>query len=238
MVDQGRSDITVNGGGTIPAGTYETVTVNGGGTVQGELVCTTLRINGAATCTGDVKAATVYINGSGTFNGHLQALDLTVNGDCGVRGGVGAGTINVRGNVNVDAGVNANVLDLRGFVRTRGDLAIDEIKGDGALEAVNVRCTSLDLGVYGPSDVKSVDGERVILRPPGSFADVFMFFARKEFRAETITASEVWLSNTAANVVNAGNATLGDGCRIGLVHYSGALLKQPGAVVTEERRAE
>ena len=40
MADTPRNDITINGGGTVAAGTYENVTINGTGTVSGDVVCT------------------------------------------------------------------------------------------------------------------------------------------------------------------------------------------------------
>lgn len=238
MSEHARNDVTVNGGGTIAAGTYENVTINGGGTVSGDLTCTTLRVNGVGTCQGSVKAATITVNGSGTFNGPVQAGEFTVNGDASVRAGVGANRLFVRGNLTADGGIAARETDLKGRLRTRGDITGDAFRGEGAVEAEAVRVETLDLAVYGPSRVQSVEAKRVTLRAPSSLADVFMFFTDNRFTAESIRAGEVWVEYATANVVSAGNATVGRESRIGLVHYSGTYSQVDNAQVTEARKAE
>lgn len=238
MTDGGRNDITINGGGTVAGGTYETVTVNGGGTVTGDIVCTMLRINGAATCQGAVKAATLNVNGAGTFNGVVQAGEMSVNGDAGVRGGLGVRSLTVRGTLNVDGGIAANEIDLRGRIKTPGDITAEgTLRGEGAIEARDIKAENVDLGVAGPSKARNIEATRVTLRSPSDLGGMFAFFTTKEFRVETIRASEVWLEYTVASTVSAGNATIGTGSRIGLVHYSGSFAKGGDAQVTEERKA-
>jgi cytoskeletal protein CcmA (bactofilin family) len=231
-----RNDITVNGGGTIAPGSYENVTINGGGTVTGDLTCTTLRINGMGTCSGSVKAGTVTVNGSGTFQGTMQVGEMSVNGDASVRAGLGASRLNVRGNMGVDGGVNAHDVDLKGALRMHGDLSCDSFKGEGTVEAADVRADTFDIAVYGPSKVRSIEAGRVTIRSAGSFADVFMFFTDKRFTAESIRAHEVWIEQTTANVVSAGNATIGRESRIGLVVYSGTYSTQDDGQAAEVRQ--
>lgn len=239
MSDGGRSDITINGGGTVAAGTYENVTVNGGGTVSGDIVCTTLRINGAATVNGSVKAATLNVNGSGTFNGPVQVGEMSANGDASVRGGLGVRVLTVRGNLTVDGGIAAGEIDLRGRIKTPADITAEKaVRGEGAVEARDVTAESVDLGVAGPSSVRKVEAQRVTLRSPSDLGGVFALFTTKEFKAETVRASEVWLEHAVVNTVSAGNATIGTGSRIGLVHYSGTFAKGSDALIGEERKAE
>lgn len=230
-----RNDITVNGGGTIAGGTYENVTINGGGTVTGDLVCTALRVNGMGTCHGSVKAATIAVNGTGTFGGAVQTGELTVNGDASVRAGLGVNTLTVRGNLTVDGGVAARAVELKGFARIAGDFSLEDLRGEGALEALKVTANSFDLAVYGASKVTSLEATRVVLRAPGSLGGL-MFFTDKRFTAESIRANEVWAENTTATVVSAGNATIGKESRIGLVQYSGAYSAVDNAAVTEARQ--
>ncbi|HSK46730.1 MAG TPA: hypothetical protein VLA05_01850 [Coriobacteriia bacterium] len=238
MADGARNDITVNGGGTIAPGTYENVTINGGGTVTGDLVCTALRINGAGTCQGSVKAAVLTVNGTGNFSGPVQAVDMSVYGNSNVRAGLGVGRLSVRGNLSIDGGVALHELDLKGVMRADGDLSARTVRGEGTIEAHDVKADSFDFAIYGSSKVRNLEADRVTLRSPGSFADVFMFFTEKRFTAETIRASEVWAEYTTANVVSAGNATIGRESRIGLVNYSGTCSVVDNAQVTESRKAE
>lgn len=238
MASETRNDITVNGGGTIAAGSYEDVTINGSGTVTGDLVCTTLRINGAGTCAGTVKAATVAINGTATFESSVQVGDLAINGTANVRAGLGAGTLTVRGNLAVDGGVAVNNLELKGFLRTDGDITGTSIISEGAIEAQDIHAETVDLTVYGTSTVRNVDATRVTLRRPGGLGEFVGWFKENRLNAGTVRAREVWAENTTANVISAGNATIGRESRIGLVLYSGTCSVVDGAQVTESRKAD
>lgn len=238
MTDSMRRDITISGAGSIAAGSYEVVTVNGGGTVSGDITCTTLRINGMGTCNGSVKAAELTVNGTASFEGPVQASDMVVNGDASVRAGLGVGRLVIRGNLTVDGGVAARDVDLKGVLRVGGDLTSDTVRGEGSFSANDVRADLFDLAVYSASKVRSLDAGRVTLRAPASFADVFMFFTDKEFTATSIRGNEVWLEHTVANVVSAGNATIGRDSRIGLVQHSGAYSLVDNAVVGEVRKAD
>lgn len=237
MTDENRNDITVNGGGTIAGGSYENVTINGGGNVTGDLVCTNLRINGMGTCAGTVKAATLTVNGTGTFQSSVQAGEMSVNGDATVRRGLGVTDLSVRGNLAVEGGVAAKDLDVKGLLRVGGDITGETVRGEGSLQARDVKVGSLDLTIYGPSKVSNVEADRITLRAPGSFG-FFMFFAEKRFTAQSLRASEVWAEYTTANVVSAGNAIIGAESRIGLVQYSGNYSVRDGAQVSEARKVE
>jgi cytoskeletal protein CcmA (bactofilin family) len=238
MSESARRNITISGAGSIAAGTYEIVTVNGGGTLDGQVICTSLRINGMGTCKGAVKAADLAVNGTATFEGPVQATEMVVNGDASVRAGLGVGRLVVRGNLTVDGGVAARDVDLKGVLRVGGDVTADTIRGEGSFSAADVHADLFDLAVYSSSKVQSLDAGRVTLRAPASFADVLMFFTDKQFNATTIRGSEVWLEHTVANVVSAGNATVGRDSRIGLVQHSGAFSLVDNAQVGEVRKVE
>jgi cytoskeletal protein CcmA (bactofilin family) len=238
MSESARNDVTVNGGGTIAAGAYENVTINGAGTITGDITCTSLRVNGVGTCRGAVKAAKVNTNGTTTFEGPVQVSELTVNGDASIRAGLGVGTLVLRGNLSVDGGINAREIDVKGALRAGGDVTADVFRGEGTVVAGDVHVETFDLAVYGSSKVAHLEAERAVLRAPGSLAEMLMFFSEKQFIAETIRAREAWLEHTVANVVSAGNVTVGRASRIGLVHYSGTYSQVDNALVSEARKAE
>lgn len=237
MEASGRRDATINGGGTISAGTYEDVTINGAGTVAGDIVCTTLRLNGAGTVEGDVKAASVVVAGSASFAGSVQTTEMSVSGDAGVRGGLGVGRLTVRGNLRVDGGVAANEIDLKGVLRGGSSVTTGTLTGEGAVETALLKAETVDLAVYGTSQVECLEATKVTLRAPGSLADIVAIFKANEFKADRIRATEAWLENTVASMVSVGNVTVGAGSRIGLVHHSGTYARQGNAQVTEERKA-
>ncbi len=239
MADTPRNDITITGGGTIAPGNYENVTINGGGTVTGDLVCTVLRINGVGTCQGSVQAATLEVHGTATFSSTVQAIQMSVNGNADVRAGLGVNKLVVRGKLSAGGSVCADNLDLKGVVHSDGDIAAETVRGEGAIEAVDVTATVLDLAVYGPSKVRNLNAsERIVLRAPGSFGDIVAIFAEHRFTAETVRAREVWLDYATVNVVSAGNASIGPSARVGLVLHSGTYTAAEGAQVAEARQAD
>jgi cytoskeletal protein CcmA (bactofilin family) len=238
MADQARNDITINGGGSIAGGSYETVTINGGGNVSGDLVCTALRINGMGSCAGQVKTASLSVNGTGSFQGAVQAGEMSVNGDASVRAGLGVNQLSVRGNLTVDGGIAMREIDLKGVVRAQGDITGEALRGEGRLEAGNVKVDTVDLAVYGPSRLTSIEAARITLRSPGSLAEILAMFTNNSVTLERMRAGEIWAELTVANVVSAGNITVGKDSRIGLVEYSGTYSAQDGAKVTEARKVE
>jgi cytoskeletal protein CcmA (bactofilin family) len=238
MAGEARRDVTVNGAGTVAAGHYENVTVNGGGTITGELVCTALRINGAGTCNGPVKAATISVNGSATFDEPVQVGEMTVNGQATIRGGLGVSQLVLKGSLTAEGGVAAHDIDLKGMLRTAGDVTTTTFRGEGALEAGAVKAEQFDLTVYGSSKVRTLEATRATLRAPGSLGAFIGLFTDTRFNAESIRASEVWAEHTVADVVSAGNATIGRESRIGTLVYSGTFSAVDDAKVTESRKAE
>ena len=238
MASEVRNDVTVNGAGTVAPGHYENVTINGGGTITGELVCTTLRINGAGTCNGSVKAATISVNGSSTFDAPVQVGEMTVNGSATVRAGLGVARLVVRGSITAEGGVAAHDIDLKGVLRTAGDITTDTLRGEGGLEGGAVKADAFDLTVYGPSKVRTLEANRITLRSPGSLGAFIGLFTDKRFTAESLRASEVWAEYTTADVVSAGNATIGRESRIGLVVYAGTCSVVDDAQVGESRKVE
>ncbi|MDZ4168619.1 MAG: polymer-forming cytoskeletal protein [Coriobacteriia bacterium] len=236
---ENMADARINGDGTVGAGTYGSIVLNGAGTVTGDVACNELTVNGVGKCQGSVKADTITVNGAGTFDGPVQAGEFRANGSADVHAGMGVRLLKVAGTLAVDGGVAAHAVELKGDMRVGGDLESDTLTGEGRF-AINgmLNAGSIELRLHGRSSVNEIGCERMVLRPPDGITAIFSAFADRRLVATTIEGDELELIATTAKVVRGGRVTLGEGCEVDLVEYTGSLTKLAGAQVREERKVE
>lgn len=233
-----RSDVTVNGGGTIGTGSYATVTINGAGTVTGDIDCTTMRINGAGTVNGTVTATSITVNGSGTFNSTVQAGEIITNGEASFATSAGIGRLRVKGRTAIAGSLAAHEVDLRGILKVDGDLSTDAMIGEGGFTIGGLlNAGSVDLQLYGPCSVREIGGESVrVLQSRSGLADFVNLFSEKRLHVTTVEADNVMLENTTAQSVRGTDVVIGTGCDVALVEYSGTYQQAPDARVGEARQ--
>jgi cytoskeletal protein CcmA (bactofilin family) len=231
--DQARN-VQLNGGGTLESGTYGTVTVNGVGTLRGDIACDVLRINGATTASGDLRANTVEVNGTARIDGTLQAHSLNVNGETTLSRGAGVGSVSAKGRLTVYGDLNTRTLDVRGSFSCSGAVSADDATIEGIISADRLVSPAITIGLHGPASVREIEGRKVVVQRGTGWAGlgVMAILGERRLTTTSIAANEVSLELTTANLVRAGNATLGEGCRIGHVVYTGTLDQRDGAAVT------
>ena len=242
MADETRSDVKINGDGSLSGGTYGAVTINGAGTVNGDIDCTDYRVNGAGTHNGRLLAQSITVNGTGTFNGEVQANELNVNGDMSVRDGIGVGKVSIKGNASFGGSIASHEVIVRGFMKTGGDCQSEAFDCEGAFTVAGLlNAGTVDIKLYGPSSAREIGGEKIIVRQPSggglsSLTQIFTFWAEKRLTADSIEGDDVALELTTAKTVRGRNITIGEGCRVDLVEYSGTYVAAPGATVGEARQ--
>ena len=241
MADETRSDVKINGDGSLSGGAYGAVTINGAGTVNGDIDCTEYRVNGAGTHHGRLLAQTITINGTGTFNGEVQANMMNVNGDTSVRDGAGIGQLTVKGNASFGGSIASHDVVVRGFLKTGGDCESESFSCEGAFTVAGLlNAGTVDVKLYGQCSAREIGGEKITVSKPGggfsSFTQIFTFWAEKRLTADTIEGDDVSLELTSAKTVRGRNVSIGEGCRVDLVEYSGTYAIAPGATVGEARQ--
>ncbi len=233
------NDARINGDGTVSSGTYGAIVLNGAGTVTGDVQCNELTVNGVGKCLGAVKADEVTVNGAGTFEGPVQAVEFRANGTADVHAGLGVGRLKVAGTCGVDGGVAAREVELRGELRVGGDLEAETLTGEGRF-AINgmLNAGDIDLRLHGRNSAREIGCERMVLRVPDGITAIFSAFTDRRLTAESIEGDHLELIATTAKVVRGQDVTLGEGCQVDLVEYTGSLTKLAGAQVREERKVE
>jgi cytoskeletal protein CcmA (bactofilin family) len=242
MTDETRTDVKINGDGSLSGGTYGEVTVNGAGTINGDVDCTRYTVNGAGTCNGSVLAQAITVNGQGTFNGEVQATTMTVNGDASIRDGVGISQFTIKGNATVGGSIAAHELTVRGFLRGAGDCQAEQFSGEGAFTVAGLlSADAIDFKVYGTCAAREIGGEKITIRSPQGFqsiTQIFTFWAEKRLTADTIEGDDVYLECVTAKTVRGRNVTIGTDCKVDVVEYSDNYSRTDGAMVGEARRVE
>jgi cytoskeletal protein CcmA (bactofilin family) len=242
MTDETRTDVKINGDGSLSGGTYGDVTVNGAGTINGDIDCTRYTINGAASSNGRVKAGSITVNGQGTFNGEVQATSMTVNGDASIRDGVGISQFTIKGNATVGGSIAAHDISLRGFLKGAGDCQAESFTGEGAFNVAGLlSADTIDVKIYGTCSAKEIGGEKITIRSPQGFqsiTQIFTFWAEQRLTADTIEGDDVYLEGVTAKTVRGRNVTIGSDCKVDVVEYSDNYSRTDGAMVGEARRVD
>ena len=240
MTNSEGNDVQINGGGTLDGGTYGTVTVNGVGTIRGDVTCETLRVNGAATTTGNVSATTVEINGTTRIDGVLQAQTLTVNGETTLSRGAGVGAVVAKGRLMTFGDLNTRSLDVRGSISITGTASSDTVSIEGIVSADRINATTVEIGLHGPSTVREIEARKVTVGRGTGWAGLKLMtvLGDRKLSSASIAANEVVLELTTATMVRAGNAIVGEGCRIQTLAYSGKLDQRAGAMVTTVQKVD
>lgn len=238
-----RIDLSISGFGVTPGGDYGAIRISGRGKITGDVTCTDLIISGSGDAMGAVSCNRLHINGEAGIHGNLKTKELKVRGSGDFKAGVSADEFSVSGSAHAAQSVSAKTMKISGSMHVKGDLSADSFSSsgafdiDGLLSADNVDIT-LD---WSTSRAKEIGGERITakvgIKGLSVLRTIFTLGTHTpKLEADSIEGSSVWLEQTRARVVRGHNVTLGDGCDIVLVEYSGTLSKSGSARVGEEHK--
>ena len=239
MSAEARGDLKYSGNMTIPGGVYKRVDFNGNVTVDGDMDCLDIRVNGNYEGSGSLKANTGRIHGNAKIKGDFESGDIDVNGSMTIGGDMAVKEIKTNGKLVVKGDVQSDTIDANGEFRVRGNCNAESflITGMFTVEQT-LNAGKIDAGIFGPSSVKEIGGEKITVRKGGhklakAFATLFdtMSLYKTRLEAETIEGDNIELEHTTAKVVRGNNVTIGDGCEIDLVEYTGEFKKSLKASV-------
>ena len=240
MSDNKKANVIINGNGTSPGGDYNNVKINGSGKIDGDVTCVDFVIHGSGKAMGSVASTMLHVNGSGhvlrvvktdelkargsaTFNEAVSCESASISGASTFLKNLDAKKIRVSGSIKVDADCSADSFFSTGLFQIGGLLSAD---------TVDIR-----LGLV-KSTAKEIGGEKITIRTTPGRAKVRSFFGADKPLLETgaIEGNEISLESTRAKVVRGHNVSLGSGCDIDVVEYTGVLKKASDANVGEEKK--
>lgn len=256
-----KSSLIINGSGTAGGGTFDKVRINGSGKIIGDVVCDSFAINGSGTVQGALKTDTGHINGSGKVTGAVEADTFTISGSGHLAADVHGGTLRINGSGKVDGMASMREVHIEGSAKIEGNCEAEEVRLDGAAQIggncesarfhargsftvdglLNADDIQIDL-VHARSRAKEIGGGRIDVRV--ALVGAITMFIRSIFigrdavllETDTLEGDDIYLEQTHARVVRGRDITLGKGCDVELVEYSGTLTKLDGATVGEERK--
>jgi cytoskeletal protein CcmA (bactofilin family) len=242
-MDTKKVDLSISGYGAAPGGDYGAVRISGRGKITGDVSCTEFIINGSADAMGAVSCGRLHINGEAGIHGGLKAQELKVRGAGDFKSGVEADDLSISGTAHAEQSISAKTVKVSGAVHVKGDLSADSFTSSGMFEVGGLlSADSVDITLdWSTSKAHEIGGERITAKVGSTGLSVLRTIFTlgthtPRLEADSIEGSSVWLEQTRARVVRGHNVTLGDGCDIVLVEYSGTLHKSGNVRVGEERK--
>lgn len=231
-------DIKIAGSGTISTGEYDEVKVSGASRAEGLIRCKSMRCAGSFSgksdieCEGDVHASGAFEN-----KGSLKAGSLSTSGSFCNAGDVTADSLSSSGSFEAVGSVKASEIRASGSATIRGSIEAENASFSGRLVCgglINAGELHIRLASSRESKAASIGGGVITVEREHEG-----FWARRAFTlgaerftvAESIEGDEIKLSYTHAKTVCGRNVTIGRGCRIDLVQYSGEADISPDAKV-------
>ena len=256
-------DMKASGSVKLSGGHYREVGISGSAHISGDIVCESFRASGSAHVNGGVECGDFRISGSGRIEGDVKAGDCVISGSGAVTGALSAQSLQVSGSVRVDGGITTKEqAHISGSANVNGALRARTLKTSGSLRVGNgIECETLtssgvlnvdglinagtaDISLAGQSRLDEIGGEHItVRRRPGLNLNVLGFslslgLMLGQLTATTIEANVIELEATRANVVRGTDVTIGAGCEIDRVEYSGTLSINDNAMVREQVKVD
>ncbi len=236
-------DIKISGSGTAGGGKYADVTISGSGRINGDVECVEFKTSGSSKVVGNLKAETIKISGSARVEGDIEVGEMKVSGSSHVVGQVKGQSIKISGSTHIEGNLYGEEVSVSGSVNIGKDCEAESFKASGNFKIqglLNAGEVNINLG--GKSSVKEIGGEHIEVRV--SVMDNFffkkvidkMFNSQGELTTELIEGDEIYLENTNAKIVRGKNITIGEGCNIALLEYSGDINISNESTVKEQKR--
>lgn len=239
MVQDSLKSVKIAGSSTIAGGHYDVVSVSGSAQLDGDVTARQLEASGSVQGHGKVIAERLQVSGSVTFAGDLEVGEGHVSGSLVVEDHMLAHQkFHVSGSFRVDGDIRGAEVDGSGSLRSRS-IALDRFHWSG-----EIRCAGLltadwvELDVYGLSQVGEIAGEhlKVALGKPAKILSWLPWARPGHLSVLEISADDMYLEETTAQLVRGDRIVIGPGCQIRRVEYFGSLSIDDDSEVSETVR--
>lgn len=183
--------------------------------IEKNLKCSSAMFSGASKVCGSVECETGRFSGATEVYGNLNFKDLSMSGVSKILGNASGDNAKISGITEIGGLLNAENIEI----------IISPTAGCGQIKIKEIGCTNLTV-------------------TPGlnSFSSIFnSFFGKKNglqgyaiICCDVIEGDEIKLVSTKAKTVRGRNVTIGEGCEIEQVEYSGTIEIAEGAVVKNQ----
>jgi hypothetical protein len=147
------------------------------------------------------------------------------------------------GNGNIDGNLYAQEVDISGGLNVKGDCESEIFKAYGFARIGGLlNAGEIDIVLHGKSTAREIGGENINIRISAFDESIVgkllksVFPYRRELVTESMEGDNVCLEGTTANIVRGNNVTIGKGCNINRVEYSGEIKIINGGKVGKQVR--
>ncbi|TLG74248.1 hypothetical protein [Culicoidibacter larvae] len=225
----------ISGKGLIPEGNFDYVKVNGSGKAFKPVTIKLLEINGNLTAMAPIIAEVINITGTGKFR-ELTSEKFSVYGGASIDGPSSIEHLNIRGNFKSTGNISSNRIDVYGKLRCTGEIEAENVMTEGAIVAELVNAENITMNVWHRSTISIIQATSIqVFKNP--LHKVSEFFSTRDgfcLVVNEIEADRISLVATKAQIVRGEDVTIGEGCNIELVEYTGTLTVAPGAIVKSQ----
>jgi len=240
-----EQDVNVMGDSNLQGGRYRRINVMGDLRMDGDVRCLAMNCMGDATVVGSFQSQKTNVMGDMEFRGPVDAGTLNVMGDAKFLSGLRARTANCMGEIEVVGTLNADRFNLFGELRVTGDCNVDRFESRGGFRVDGLLSgDQLRIVPWRSCRAAEVGGSRIEVRRRRGFLGVLLAWdsllsaiglgrTGGLLEVESVEGDDVFLENTAAQVVRGKRVRIGTGCRIGRVEHGGDFVRHPDAQIGE-----
>ncbi|MFK9094391.1 cytoplasmic protein [Bacillus salipaludis] len=224
-------NLTVNGSGNYPGGSYDKVSIRGEGTIESNVECTSFHVYGTSETLADVKAGSVKVIGESEVKGNMESGDMLVMGTLSIDGKAALKKMKILGTLEVAERLNGEVANIKGSISVGGDVEYEKFDLSGGFEIKGLlNADTINIGLrFGESTAEEIGGEKITIKRKTSLLP----FAKDEgsLVVKVIEGDEIFLENTKADIVRGNLVKIGSGCQIGRVEYSTDFIQDKNSTV-------
>jgi cytoskeletal protein CcmA (bactofilin family) len=253
--EQDPKNPKIVGAGNISGGKYDSVTITGSGKVEGSVEAASISASGSASFAGDVKAGDLSASGSVGISGSVQADAVSWSGSGSVGGGLRAKKFVSRGAFGIAQTLDADEID----IEINGESNAETIRGknisvkrghgaSGGHANASARgghaSTNVSVGEVHTSGNASAASYTFVSKgtagkATGGYASSGSSgeLSDSRLKVDSIRGDTIELENTDAVTVTGRDVTIGEGCVIDTVTYSGKLTVTGSGTVKNKIKA-
>lgn len=213
----------ISGSSVLTAGTYDDINVSGKAVIEGDAAAANVAVSGSMIVKGALRADTVSVQGK-MVAGDIVADELKTNGKTSVTGDVTVKNHHNNGKLTIDGNCYGDVFGVSGKTSISGNCEVEQFTSNGQVHIDGLlNADEITLQLINESFIRELGGNHIIVKKKAS-GGLFNFGSQEGMlTSELIEGDDITLEHVTANVVRGRHVTIGTGCHIDLVEYSGSI---------------
>ncbi|MFC3768158.1 cell shape determination protein CcmA [Paenibacillus sp. GCM10012303] len=153
-----------------------------------------------------------------------------------------AGVLRIDGYAKVGSQFTCERIGLNGFMSLKGNYSAESFESRGSFRIQGLlNAGTIDIELHSECRAREIGGDRICVRKSRKANPIAklvkaLTFNKEQLTVETIEGDDIQLEYTKADIVRGNHISIGPGCEIGLVEYSGKFAQHQDAKVKDRRK--